>query len=145
MGQRSVEQRLIVHFSGRCGLQNADFMTLQIIDRSQRGLRRRKQHGGVPAHDQHGLTARRHRDIAAHDGKLRVSFFERARGLRETLDRNQLEANGFAILGELLGRGRKDCLIIAVARNGDSQDSRPLVVVNAAADSGDRSQDSDSR
>ena len=34
-------------------------MPAQIADRTQPALRRREQHGRVPAHDQNGLAARR--------------------------------------------------------------------------------------
>jgi hypothetical protein len=45
-------------------------MLAQIADRTQSALRRREQHGRVPAHDQNGLAARRHCDIAAHDREI---------------------------------------------------------------------------
>ena len=138
LGKRRVQKKLIVHFPWRHGLQNANLMPAQILDRAQTALRRRDQQGRIPAHDQHGLAVRRHCDITAHDREIGAPFLERARRLRETLDRDQFEANAVLVLGEVARRRRQDRLIVAVARNRDPQDARALIVVDCRGDGGNR-------
>ena len=62
-----------------------------------------------------------------------------------TLDRDQLEANAVPGLGEVMRRRRHDRLIVAVARNRDTQDARAFIIVDCRGDGGDRYQASDDR
>ncbi|TPW00046.1 MAG: hypothetical protein USCAAHI_00504 [Beijerinckiaceae bacterium] len=78
LSERRVQKKLIVRLSRRNGLQNANPMPAQIVDRMQPALRRREHHGRVPAHDQNSLAARWHRDIAAHDREIGMTFLEHA-------------------------------------------------------------------
>ena len=133
-----VQKKLIVHFPRRLGLQNANLMPAQIVNRVQTALRRHEQHGRIPVHDQHGLTIRRHREIAAHDREIGAPFLERARRIRQIIDRDQFEANAVLFFGEMMRSRRQDSLIVAVARNRDSQEARTFKVVDCRADGGNR-------
>ena len=74
-----------------------------------------------------------------------MPLLERARQLRQTLDRDQLEANAVPALGEVMRRRRHDRLIVAVAWNRDTQDARAFIIVDCRGDGGDRYHASDDR
>ena len=111
-------------------------MPAQIINPMQAALCRREQNGSVPAHDQNGLAARRHCDIAAHDRKIGSPSSSARDDLGQTLDRDQFETDAFQALGEVERRRRHDRLVIAVARNRDAQNARAFKIIDGRGGSG---------
>jgi hypothetical protein len=67
---------------------------------------------------------RGHCQIAAHDRKIGMAFFESAGRLQQVLNRDQFEPDGFAALGEIPRGRRQNCQVIAVARNRNPKHGR---------------------
>src|SRR6516165_1849900 len=113
-------------------------MAGQIGNLVEPALRRCDQDDGIVAHDQNRLATWRHGDIGTDDGKVGAPIIERSRRLCNIVNRHDLQPDPLLILCEFSCRRSHDGLIVAVARNGDMQDSRPLIKIDRRRYDGDR-------
>src|SRR5208283_3889838 len=72
-------------------------------------------------------------------------FLKQARRFRQALDRDQFEADAYLVLGEVERCRRHDRLVVAVARNRNTQDTRAFKIIDCRGGGSDDSQASDDR